>query len=423
MVLPVKEGLFLINVGQSPYSSSAFLQPPLVLLPFMVADKIGNQEVFQNVEELDVNSWLNRLIFITLDLSIAYLIFGISKNAVKFNLLQPFYAGKTQPREYTTANSKFDLPTLITSIYLLNPIMIGSCVSMSTVIFNNFAIAGSIYFATQFNIIASTLFLAMGTHLTLYPASLIIGIILIIKSIRIRKGESVGLFSLSFKTIVSFIFWNACLMYASVSFLDQLGGKNLGRVVPTTFYSIFSSVLGSNRTDLLYDILMQCYYYPFSLSDLTPNWGSLWYFFTEVFNDFRTFFLLIFHLHVFTYLVPLTIRFKNDGLFWCVIQTAIISVFKAYPCLGDFYFYMTLLLLFIQIAEHMRYGFFIVAVLVSSMFLGPVCFNTWIYKGTGNANFFYFITLVFLVGNILLIVEFVYARLRSDHEWKQKYVK
>lgn len=50
--------------------------------------------------------------------------------------------------------------------------------------------------------------------------------------------------------------------------------------------------------------------------------------------------------------------------------------------------------------------------MIYSMVLGPVFYNTWVYKGTGNANFFYFITLAFLLAQILLIIEFLLAKLK-----------
>ncbi|KAG2385779.1 hypothetical protein C9374_002928 [Naegleria lovaniensis] len=432
----LKEGLFLSRIGQSPYSSSSFLQPPLTLAPFALADQLAS--TFSTHHERNLQLWMYRFIFIISDLVVAFFVYGIAKNSEL--LLQPFYkrvttagtsntttnrASRNLPQENTPSQN---LPIFLMSLYLLNPVMIGSCVSMSTIVFNNLSIAGAIYFATKSNIVSSTLFLAFGSYLTLYPITLLVGIILIVRSLKLRRNEPANMFAISGKSIIMLLFWTCCLHYASISLLESIrGGDSLEAktTIPTDtiIYPFLSSTLGTvigiERLNILYEYCYQCYYYPFTLQDLTPNWGTMWYFFTEVFNDFKAFFLLIFHLHAFIYVIPLTLRFKNDGLFWCLIQTAIISVFKAYPCLGDFYFYMTLLLLFIHISQHMRYGFFIVSMLLASLFVGPICFNTWIHKGTGNANFFYFVTLIFLVGNILLIVEFVFARLKATHLYKK----
>lgn len=426
----MKEGLFLSRIGQSPYSSSSFLQPPLTLAPFAWADQLTN--TFTTRNESYIQLWMYRSIFIISDLVVAFFIYGIAKNST--TLLQPFHSKVTLPPKTSTNNSSQNapenttsqnLPIFLMALYLLNPVMIGSCVSMSTIVFNNLSIAGAIYFATKSNIVSSTLFLALGTYLTLYPITLLVGIMLIVRSLKLRNHEPVKMFAIIGKSMVMFMFWTCCLHFASISLLENIRGGLEGKLpaVDTVIYPFLTSTLGTiigpERMSILYEYFYQCYYYPFTLQDLTPNWGTMWYFFTEVFNDFMAFFLLIFHLHAFIYVIPLTLRFTNDGLFWCLIQTAIISVFKSYPCLGDFFFYMTLLLLFIHISQHMRYGFFIVSMLLASLFVGPICFNTWIHKGTGNANFFYFVTLIFLVGNILLIVEFVFARLKATHLYKK----
>lgn len=44
--------------------------------------------------------------------------------------------------------------------------------------------------------------------------------------------------------------------------------------------------------------------------DYTPNLGVFWYFFAEMFEHFRSFFLVVFQMNIFLYAVPLAIRFK-----------------------------------------------------------------------------------------------------------------
>ncbi len=45
-------------------------------------------------------------------------------------------------------------------------------------------------------------------------------------------------------------------------------------------------------------------------TDLTPNVGLFWYYFTEAFTHFRPFFIFLFQYHVLVYVIPLTIRFR-----------------------------------------------------------------------------------------------------------------
>lgn len=47
-----------------------------------------------------------------------------------------------------------------------------------------------------------------------------------------------------------------------------------------------------------------------SVPDLTPNIGLFWYFFAEMFEHFRLFFLCVFQINVFFYTLPLSIKLK-----------------------------------------------------------------------------------------------------------------
>jgi phosphatidylinositol glycan class U len=111
---------------------------------------------------------------------------------------------------------------------------------------------------------------------------------------------------------------------------------------------------------------------------------------------------------------------RDDPTFLCLLFIGIISIFKAYATFGDTFFYITLLMMYSHLTKYMRYGFFILVMMAYAMIIGPACFRTWIYKGTGNANFFYFITLLFLLSQTLLIVEFIYAKLKERHELKKQ---
>lgn len=65
----------------------------------------------------------------------------------------------------------------------------------------------------------------------------------------------------------------------------------------------------------------------------------------------------------------------------------------------------------------MRYTFFAVSALLYASLLGPAFYHLWIYAGSGNANFFYAITLVWSLGLSILLADTVFAALRE--EWEQ----
>jgi phosphatidylinositol glycan class U len=66
----------------------------------------------------------------------------------------------------------------------------------------------------------------------------------------------------------------------------------------------------------------------------------------------------------------------------------------------------------------MRYTFFAGAAILYSSLLGPAFYYLWIYAGSGNANFFYAITLVWSLGLSILLADTVFAALRD--EWEQE---
>jgi phosphatidylinositol glycan class U len=66
----------------------------------------------------------------------------------------------------------------------------------------------------------------------------------------------------------------------------------------------------------------------------------------------------------------------------------------------------------------MRYTFFAVSAILYSSLLGPAFYHLWIYAGSGNANFFYAITLVWSLGISILLADTIFAALRD--EWEQE---
>lgn len=59
-----------------------------------------------------------------------------------------------------------------------------------------------------------------------------------------------------------------------------------------------------------YSSIFFCYPISLAVSDLTPNLGLFWYFFIEMFDQFRPFFLIVFQIHVFIFAVPISIKLR-----------------------------------------------------------------------------------------------------------------
>lgn len=78
--------------------------------------------------------------------------------------------------------------------------------------------------------------------------------------------------------------------------------------------------------------------------DLRPNIGLYWYFFTEMFEHFRSLFIASFEINVsLLFIAPLALRFRKDPMLLAFSYLAIDAIFKSYPCIGDVGFYLSLL--------------------------------------------------------------------------------
>jgi len=71
----------------------------------------------------------------------------------------------------------------------------------------------------------------------------------------------------------------------------------------------------------------------------------------------------------------------------------------------------------------MRYTFFAVAALLYASLLGPAFYYLWIYAGSGNANFFYAITLVWSLGLSFITADSIWAVLRDEWELERPEMK
>lgn len=82
------------------------------------------------------------------------------------------------------------------------------------------------------------------------------------------------------------------------------------------------------------------------VADLTPNIGLWWYFFIEMFDSFREFFLGVFWLHLGGYVGGLTIRIRRQPLFVVTAMLGVFAIFKPYPSVSDAALFLSLLPLY-----------------------------------------------------------------------------
>lgn len=365
----LKEGLFLYTHGVSPYDGGIFHQAPLLLAFFST---------------IPSSSVITNLIYILADVQSALALIRIASSGVSAST--PLHTSSRKVNSFP--------PWEAGAAFLLNPFTIATCLSRSTLVFTNTAILTSISKAVQGDSLPAILALAMSSYLSLYPILLLPGLVLLSYDMQPRPDGKPTLLKFSTTRVVIFL--------ASIAGLLGL-----------------SFLITSNSWEFLYST----YGVHLLLPDLTPNVGLWWYFFIEMFDSFREFFLCVFQLHLLIYVGGLCIRLRKQPLFAIITTLGISAIFKSYPSIGDTALYLSLLTLYRHIFPLMRYTFFAISTLLYATLLGPAFYYQWIYTGSGNANFFYAITLVWCLAITVIVADALFAVLRDEWEIERPEMK
>ncbi|RVX73942.1 hypothetical protein B0A52_02832 [Exophiala mesophila] len=280
--------------------------------------------------------------------------------------------------------------TLIAAAYLFNPFTILSCLGRSTNIFTNTAIIQAVLNAQSGYAVRAMFALAIGSYLSMYPALLLPPVILLL-----CKSKTVA---------------TAGSMVASSI---------------ATYLAVLTTSVGATPllTSGFWEFLSSCYGAQITITDLTPNIGLWWYFFIEIFDSFRDFFIGVFWLHLVGYVGALTFRLQTQPIFVVITLLGLFAIFKPYPSIADVSLYMGFLPLYQHILPLTRYTFIAASILLYSTLLGPAFYHLWIYAGSGNANFFYAITLVWSLGLTILVGDTLFAVLRDELEMERPELK
>ncbi len=167
---------------------------------------------------------------------------------------------------------------------------------------------------------ASTTFvlaLSFASYLTMHPILLFPPLLVLLYDARTERAKSKP-------NVSSFIVTHTTALAAAIAAL----------------LTASASLTGS------WDFLMATYGVRLLLPDLTPNVGLWWYFFTEMFDSFREFFLGVFWLHAASYMPGLTIRLHKQPLFVACTLTGTFAIFTPYPSIADAALYLSLVPLF-----------------------------------------------------------------------------
>ncbi|KAJ4326336.1 hypothetical protein N0V94_000011 [Neodidymelliopsis sp. IMI 364377] len=359
----LQEGLFLYTHNVSPYDGGLYHQAPLLLPLFSLLPNPAYYPFATNV------------VFTVVDLLSAYALAQVAHSGAA-TVSRLFSSSRKDLRWSSTA---------IAAGFLFNPFTVLTCLARSTSALTNMFILTAMAKASQGASITFILALSSAAYLGMHPVLLFPPLLVLLYDARAAKTNTTP---------------------NTLSFT----------VTHTLGLAIVSGVLLAASAALTgsWDFLAATYGVRLLLPDLTPNVGLWWYFFIEMFDSFREFFLGVFWLHAASYMPGLTIRLHKQPLFVACTLTGIFAVFTPYPSIADAALYLSLVPLFRHLFPLMRYTFLASAAVLYASFLGPAFYHLWIYAGSGNANFFYAITLVWSLGLSVIIGDSLFAALRDE---------
>ncbi|KAJ1973691.1 hypothetical protein H4R35_003982 [Dimargaris xerosporica] len=387
----LQEGVFLYQSGFDPYDGNVYFQPALYLPLFQLLAQLPTVCTFVFYTVMDIAiAWQLWQIAAILQVSRSSTPSPSTSTASPTTTAatkhtKPSDVNRDKTSCLTIAQTGFDgsvplCPATVAALYLGNPMTILTCLAHSTLIFNTFAIVSCLRHSLQRRWVLAMAWLAAAAYLSFYPAMLVGPAMLILGGARVTSMRFVG----------------RCL--------GVLLGTSL--VLGLISYALVGS----------WSFIASTYGVILTVSDLTPNLGLFWYFFIEMFDHFRSFFLVVFQLHTFIFAAPVCIRFNDHPVLAFTVLCGIMALFKSYPSVGDMALVLALLPLHHQVFKYMRYTFLTVGLMVYALVLAPLFWHLWIYQGSGNANFFYAATLVYAAAQIFLLIDLTQSMLRREHD-------
>ncbi|KAF8893515.1 GPI transamidase subunit PIG-U [Infundibulicybe gibba] len=348
----LQEGVYLFENGIDPYSGGIFRHSPLYLSLFTTI--------------LPNSRSVNSVLWTVCDIVGAWALVQIWRT-----------------RQQVSSSSR---DSLVAAIYLMNPYIILPNAALSTSSVENTLALLAFMFASKGKKSATLLLLAFLVHSNITFILLLVPLSLVLLTDPLPHLATPKAISIKLQAILPLVVQYG-VYFAILTFLSTWSSGG---------WSWVSQTWGTSLT----------------LPDLTPNPGLWWYFFTEMFDHFRPFFLMVFSVHLLIYIAPICIKFQYDPLYATHLLVGVIALFKAYPTLSDPGLFLSMIALFPESYPFMRHPIVTTLLHLHASLLLPLFHHLWLVQGTGNANFFYASTLVFACANGAALIDCIWAGLR-----------
>jgi hypothetical protein len=250
----LQDGLFWSDeLEQSPFAANTFQGSPLLLAFYQPLIRYIPAAV--------------PLIGVAADVGCAFLLETLARDFIQ----------QQQQQHHQSSH----VPQYLSIIYLVNPITLVSRCSLSLTVWSHLAVLVALWAACRGRTATATLAVALSIHLDVYNVAQVIPVTLYLT----RTVSSV-----------------------TKSGLPPTLTAIVRVVVLTTAWCLFLylfAVAWTGDTSCWWQQLR----FVWSVSDLAPCTSLAWYFFTQLFDRFQSFFLVLFQLHLVCYLPPLATAF------------------------------------------------------------------------------------------------------------------
>ena len=375
----LNEAIFLINNNLSPYNSNIYHNNILYVY-------------YMQFIQTNCPSWQPHL-YILIDMINGLLIYGI-----------------TQHSSLTHDYSK--LPLLNSAILILNPItIIGCCIFNSASITHLFLLLAT-YTAIQHMLYTTSVVYALLLYIDGPTSTMILPPLLVILS---HTGQSNNIYVYKIVKRALWLIMSTSIVLICVIYISyRLNNQSFDFINCHYIFGMY----GAFNTQSTHN----AYTY-----NHTPNIGVWWYFNAELFPRFRSFFQFVFHLHQYIYIIPLTIRFYQYPIFLLYSTVAVNTIFEPYPTLQDTVLMLVLLSVNQAIVmPYIRRIYLVTWLMCINGVMLQLMRYLWLYAGSGNANFYYFQTLLFAFTNCFVLIEAVTSvrkYIASNHNPNNKLIR
>ena len=367
----IREGHALWGMGQSPYGGSALHAPPLYLA--LVGPLVANAPA----------GLVASVPFIVADLVAAAAIHRVATAST---------------RTADAADASPTSPAWTVALFLANPFSIASCAAASSAGFRAAALAVSLAGAVEGTPVVAGAGVAALAYLG-DPTCAALTVPSLARAMAREGGFGTG----TGKKGKGKGRGRAGAEDAKNAAVVHLCAWIVGWIV--ALVGVSQAVMSNAKVTSM-DWIRATYGFRLVAEDLSPNLGCFWYFFTEMFDNFRVFFLFAFDYFPVVLCVPVVVRLGADEPVFCVfIARLLCVVFSPYPTLGDAAGYLALLPLFrASLAGVGGFGYLVCAGYVASALLSPIMWRLWIVDRVANANFFFATTLAWMATQSALCV-------------------